>query len=110
MEQNYSSSAVSSANGEFDHVYSTLDSPLQSPNSEMIGFSPGGEDCVDNGGINCSRVNQHQAQHSTSSGISSGSDMTSGDVSGSSAVSPSSPIKNGIINKLHGNNGKMYFV
>jgi Leucine-rich repeat (LRR) protein len=163
-EANYSSSAVSScANDEFDHVYSTLDSPIQSPagfpetrdDATDAGFcSPnndlgcrggvaesnglcGHHNHLNNGSINCSpKVNQHhQTQHSTSSGISSGSDATtssSGEMS-SNAVSPSSPIKNGILNKLNqqrdnnsnscsglggGNNntssappnGKMYFV
>jgi len=143
-EANYSSSAVSScANDEFDHVYSTLDSPIPSPihNNDGQSIFHGNEHqqqqqhhhqrfCCNNGGggkglkssetngvcthhnhlnngsINCSpKVNlqHHQTQHSTSSGVSSGSDATSsgGEMSSSAAVSPSSPIKNGILNKLN---------
>lgn len=76
VEANYSSSAVSSGNEEFDHVYSTLDSPLESPCSDLGPGHVAGQ--FEGAMISGAQVNRHQIQHSTSSGISSGSDATSG--------------------------------
>lgn len=76
VEGNYSSSAISSANEEFDHVYSTLDSPLESPCSDLGPGHVSGR--FEGAMISGAQVNRHQIQHSTSSGISSASDATSG--------------------------------
>lgn len=79
VEANYSSSAISSGNEEFEHVYSTLDSPLESPCSDLGPSHVAGQF---EGAICGAQVNRHQIQHSSSSGISSASDATSGTTGG----------------------------
>jgi Leucine-rich repeat (LRR) protein len=67
LEPNYSSSAISSSAEELEHVYSTLDSPLQSPNVSANTVST----CVDNVSGSPTKKNETSSSSTNSNANSS---------------------------------------